>query len=491
MTKVFSIVLSLILVLNTSAQETSKDVTITASGSGTTMEEAQRYALRSATEQAFGAFISSKTEIFNDQIVADEISSVSSGNIKSFEILNQAQLPDGRWGCTLKALVSVDKLTSFVQAKGVEIEFKGGLFALNIKQQILNEQGETEAVYNMVGLLHETMQISFDYEIKSGDPKSLDSENKNWEIPLTVTATCNKNIDFCANYFKKTLAALSLSSAELESYKSLDKQVFPIVVNYQNEKVTYHLRKKASASVICSFATNWNYYTRNFTVQSGVEKSYGKGKGNEFSFTDCTAGHTDGYGRWVEINNFTTINFPTSGIVAGTFKWNDKRTLIQIEQMTGYSIKSLGTTSKFKNGGYVVYERDGHGLVVCQLDHGNFDYNRANVICDSLVFAGYSDWHLPSKEELETIYNKLFKVGIGKFKQEGYWSNSEKRETKTSEGSTGRPLKNEFTYAYAFDFNNGKVNCYKISERFLNRSKFPDSFPAYHPIQNVRAVRYF
>jgi hypothetical protein len=68
------------------AQEPSKDVTITASGSGKTIEEAKQSAFRSATEQAFGAFISSKTEIFNDQVVADQMSSVSSGNIKSFEV---------------------------------------------------------------------------------------------------------------------------------------------------------------------------------------------------------------------------------------------------------------------------------------------------------------------------------------------------------------------------------------------------------------------
>jgi hypothetical protein len=49
----------------------------------------------------------------------------------------------------------------------------------------------------MVGLLHEPMQTSFDYTIKSSEPKSLDAENKNWEISLKVTATANKNIDFC------------------------------------------------------------------------------------------------------------------------------------------------------------------------------------------------------------------------------------------------------------------------------------------------------
>ena len=48
------------------AQEAENEVTITVSGSGKTQEEAKQSALRSAIEQAFGAFISSKTEVFND-----------------------------------------------------------------------------------------------------------------------------------------------------------------------------------------------------------------------------------------------------------------------------------------------------------------------------------------------------------------------------------------------------------------------------------------
>ena len=180
------------------AQTDSKDVSITSSGSGKTLEDAKQAALRSSTEQAFGAFISSKTEMFNDQVVADQMASVSSGNIKSYEVLNESQLPDGSWGVTLKTIVSVDKLTSFIQSKGIAVEIKGGIFSSNIKQQLLNEQAEIKAVSEMVGLLHEPMQISFDYVIKSSDPKS-DEGGKNFVIPLEVSATTNKNIDFCAN----------------------------------------------------------------------------------------------------------------------------------------------------------------------------------------------------------------------------------------------------------------------------------------------------
>ena len=107
-----TLILILAIVLSASsikAQTDNKDVAITSSGSGKTLEDAKQAALRSATEQAFGAFISSKTEMFNDQIVADQMASVSSGNIKSFEILNQDQLPDGRWGVTKELLPKLSK----------------------------------------------------------------------------------------------------------------------------------------------------------------------------------------------------------------------------------------------------------------------------------------------------------------------------------------------------------------------------------------------
>ena len=89
--------------LNLSAQETSKNVSIIVTGSGKTQDDAKQSALRSAIEQAYGAFISSKTEVLNDNLVSDQITSIANGNIQSFEILNEAQLPDGSWGNTLKA----------------------------------------------------------------------------------------------------------------------------------------------------------------------------------------------------------------------------------------------------------------------------------------------------------------------------------------------------------------------------------------------------
>ncbi len=392
--------------VTTKQNNTDKIVTITVSGSGKSQDEAKQSALRSAIEQAFGAFISAKTEILNDQVVSDQITSVASGNIQSFDVLNASQLPDGTWGVTLKALVSVSKLTSFVEAKGVAVEIKGGLFALNIKQQILNEQAEFKAVCDMVGLLHEPMQTAFDYTVKSGEPKSIDSESKNWEIPLTVTATANKNLDFCADYTIKTLASLSLSTEEVATYKSLNKSVLPIVISYNGNVQTFYLRKKSSINALNTLISQWGFYTRLFNVQSGLDESNGFGEGNIHNF-----GYSEDFHDKESI-----ITYLTSGKQAAIFSWQDKRTLAQIEQITGYTVKPRGVVSQFKHGGFVIYEKDGHGLVAAIMDCGAFDLNSAKTACDEFIINGYSDWRLPTKDELNTIYINLKLSGVGNFR---------------------------------------------------------------------------
>jgi len=51
--------------------------------------------------------------------------------------------------------------------------------------------------------------------------------------------------------------------------------------------------------------------------------------------------------------------------------------------------------------------------------------NRAAQLCNDLTEGGYSDWFLPSKDELNKIYKNLKVYGVGGFARSYYWGSSE------------------------------------------------------------------
>ena len=250
------------------AQETDKAVTLIVSGSGKTPDEAKTNALRSAIEQAFGTFISSKTEILNDAVVKDEIVSVANGNIQKYEVISELQLPDGGYNTSLKATVSVTKLTSFAESKGVAVEFKGGLFAANILMQELYEKNEITAIKNLLTTLHEISTKSFDYSISAGEAVSV--ENNKWSIPLTVDVKANKNFQNIPLLLEQTLAGLSLSPDEVNNYKKLDKAVFSIILATFDKNEVYNLRNIESVKSVFEFIYYLKPTLSNFSIANNL-----------------------------------------------------------------------------------------------------------------------------------------------------------------------------------------------------------------------------
>ena len=49
----------------------------------------------------------------------------------------------------------------------------------------------------------------------------------------------------------------------------------------------------------------------------------------------------------------------------------------------------------------------------------------AAKLCYDLVFNGFDDWFLPSKDELNLLYVNLCKKDLGDFDEDSYWSSSE------------------------------------------------------------------
>ena len=268
-----SILITLIFIFSqqTAHAQEDKIVTLTVSGTGKTIEEAKNNALRSAIEQAFGAFISSKTEILNDNLVKDEIVSVANGNIQKVEVISEVEVPNTGYATSLKATVSVTKLTSFVESKGVEVEFKGSLFAFNVNQQILNEKNEIKAIEDLCKIITNLSDVSFDYTMKASEPIAVNASNEKWRIPMYISVSANDNILSVANYMNQTLKALSLSIDEASNYLNLGKKIYPISFAANEKESNYIiLRTEKGFSNLISQLYYFNHSIQNFKISNGL-----------------------------------------------------------------------------------------------------------------------------------------------------------------------------------------------------------------------------
>jgi len=254
----------------TDESSSNKTTTLVVTGQGKTKDEAQQNALRSAIEQAFGTFISSKTELLNDELVSDEIVSLSNGNIQKFEILSELQIPNGNYSITLKATVSVSKLTSFVESKGLEVEFKGSLFGANMRQQKSNEVAEFKAIINLCEASNEMLSKSLDYEVEFKEPTVAGNQPPGnptkYEILLIVTASTNTNYQTFAEYFTKTIKFISMSESEVSNYKKLNKGVYALFIGYNQ----LFFRNPKTSIALQNLFLKSNKYLHNFSVSSNI-----------------------------------------------------------------------------------------------------------------------------------------------------------------------------------------------------------------------------
>ncbi len=265
LTSIGIITIILLLAFQLDAQTESKVAVLTVSGSGKTQDEAKQNALRNAIEQAFGAFISSNTQILNDQLVKDDIVSVSNGNIQEYNVISEVQTPDGSWSNTIRAKVSIDKLTSFCASKGVNVEFKGALFSLNIKQQELSAKNEEVALENMCNVLKQLQENCFDYEIKAGEPKASGHSDKKWAIPIEITAIPNNNLKTLSEYFCSTINGISMNQSERTNFEQLGKKTYSIMIesHFPNNEllksnVDNNGKRNSKRSEVNSNSTNKN-----------------------------------------------------------------------------------------------------------------------------------------------------------------------------------------------------------------------------------------
>ena len=247
------LLLTLAFTINVNAQD-DKTVTLVVSGQGKTQDEAKQNALRSAIEQAFGTFISSKTEILNDNLVKDEIVSVANGNIQKFEIISEVTIPNGGYATTLKAIVSVSKLTSFCESKGVEVEFKGSLFSFNMNQQKINEENEVKVINDIIDITKNFLKKAYVASIKINE--AVFNSDNNYKLPVEINILANENMNLGTKYFFESINKIALTKSEIESYKMIKKPFYDLTFLKAEKTISGLMQFYLWQSVSCAGKPN-------------------------------------------------------------------------------------------------------------------------------------------------------------------------------------------------------------------------------------------
>ncbi len=240
MKRILIFTFALFISLSLSAQDNT--IRLTVSGEGATKEEATANALRSAIEQAFGTFVSANTQILNDDIVKDEIATISSGNIQEYTELGCITMPDGSKSVSLSATVSIGNLISYAKSKGSSAEFAGAVFAMNMKMRKLNAENEKKAINHLLEQLDILARDMFRIEIGvKGEPIKIDLEKPEYlhlrekytsqpyyvdlELKYETTPTYTSFHDLII----ATLSSLSLSLDEVRQYSESGEDIYPLI----------------------------------------------------------------------------------------------------------------------------------------------------------------------------------------------------------------------------------------------------------------------
>ena len=229
------------------------EVTLVASGKASDSEKATTIALRSAIEQAYGTFVSANTTILNDNLVKDEIVTISNGNIKSYEVLSDVKCEDGQDMVTVKATVCISKLVSYAKSKGASAEFAGATFAQSMKIKELYKQNEAKALENLLTQVKFMLPSCYDLGLSDiGEPEESRNSPNCYELAMYVDFKPNANTKVLCDLFLNTLKSLSLEESSRDQgselrfiwVRTLNKEKLNNLIKEKEEKLNNLIKEE-------------------------------------------------------------------------------------------------------------------------------------------------------------------------------------------------------------------------------------------------------
>jgi hypothetical protein len=257
------------------------------SGYGKNPDEALAQALRNAVEEAVGTYMTSTTRIENDELIEDKVLSLSRGFIKDFKKLTEDKVED-EYMARVAAIITETKILETLEASGVKVEFKGGLFF----QQFAAEKKQKEDEKNIVTeYIKNVPDVSlFNFEMETAKPikynpvnnpmrrsrYDVQSDKDLYDIEIKVKISINDNYQRQYTNLKNFISEIAFDNTLIKNqwlFISGTKFVLPIHSKSKigKHQITQELWKKTAAEYPKAFS--YNYSSPSPTVSYGRSRS--------------------------------------------------------------------------------------------------------------------------------------------------------------------------------------------------------------------------
>lgn len=314
-----------------------------------------------------------------------------------------------------KMSISLSNLISYCEKSGLKNIKRFGDIAKEIKLQHINEEGEFMTICQLVSLLHEKLQYSYNYQIETQYPQSINS-GQAYEIPVCVKPIANEIMYSCWQNCLSVLNELNVGNESDISEKYLVRlNMFGMdsfeesVESISSDKI--YLRCKKSFYSLKVIENTMSFFQNQFVLNNSNKKWYGWSDTFVPNYNSIYRKHgtkfSNDYREIVELN-FLSDQMSGQNIYCG----NIELTKDDVDNMGKFSITKPFVYSS-DNAGFVLRMPSGKNVLVAPMVVERFSVD-SNYI-NNIVINGYSNWRYPTHDEQVYICRTLGWRGLGGF----------------------------------------------------------------------------